>query len=137
MRWLLSMTLITAATTAGAQENPAASLERMSWDAPCAEIREHLATALDRNDAIAADARQGVQTHLDQAAEAGGDRAACLEPLKQAYDELVAAYENTPASPNILGGATTAPGDPAAVEPESLEGPLTGRRVGENPEGFD
>jgi len=137
MHRLAPLLLAVAATGAVAQEPPAVSLDRMSWDASCAEIRGHLATALERNAEIARDARRGIRDRLDAAAEVEGDRAACLAPLKDAYDRLVAAYGRTGSSVNILGGATDAPDEPAAVEPETLEGPRTGDRIGGDPDASD
>lgn len=119
------------ALPAAAQERPAASLERMSWDESCAAIHDHLQTALDRNDEIAADARQSIQVRLDAGIAEEGDRTACLEELKEAYDQLAMAYGRTAPSANVLGGATAAPEEPAKADPETIEGPLTGERIGE------
>lgn len=115
----------------GAPNGPATELERMSWDEPCAAIRAHLATALEANAAIPADSRTAIAALLARA-DPEAERAACLTPLKEAYDRLVAAYERTPASANILGGASAAPADPTAVEPETIEGKRTGERLGED-----
>jgi hypothetical protein len=121
--------ILAALVPARAQEGPATELDRMSWDEPCAQIREHLATALAANPEIPAESRAAIEAKL-AAADPQAERAACLAPLKEAYDRLVAAYDRTPASANILGGATAAPEDPAKVDPETIEGPRTGERIG-------
>ncbi len=112
-----------------AQDGPATELDRMSWDEPCVEIRDHLATALDANAEIPADTRAAIEAKLAEA-DPQAEREACLAPLKDAYDRLVAAYERTPASANILGGATAAPEEPSEVDPDTIEGPRTGERIG-------
>ena len=119
---------------AAAQDRPAASLERMSWDESCAAIHDHLQTALDRNEEIAGDARTSIQRRLDAGIAEAGDRTACLEELKEAYDQLALAYDRTAESANVLGGATAAPADPTKVDPATIEGPRTGERIGEEAE---
>jgi hypothetical protein len=121
--------LLAATPTALAGDGPATELSRMSWDEPCAAIRDHLATALDANAAIPADTRTAIEAKLAEA-DVDAEREACLAPLKDAYDRLVAAYERTPASANVLGGATAAPEEPSKVDPETIEGPRTGERIG-------
>jgi len=133
---IVAALLATIGTGDGLRAQPATELDRLSWDEPCEEIQAHLETALDRNDDISADRRQAIADRLN-AADPSAERAACLEPLKDAYDRLVAAYGATGSSANILGGASSAPSDPAAVTPERVEGPRTGERVGENPSAFD
>jgi hypothetical protein len=124
-------------TSAHAQERPAASLERMSWNESCTAIHAHLQTALQANEAIAADVRTTIAERLAAGLAQAGDRSACLGELKEAYDQLAAAYGRTAPSANVLGGATTAPADPAAAVPERVEGQRTGERIGENPRAFD
>jgi hypothetical protein len=125
----LPFTVLALAPAATAQNGPATELERMSWDESCAEIRDHLSGALEANAAIRPDARAEIRAQLRRA-DVDAERAACLAPLKEAYDLLVAAYERTPASPNILGGATDAPDTPTQVTPETIEGERTGERIG-------
>ncbi len=127
----LLLTVLALAPAATAQNGPATELERMSWDDSCAEIRAHLSEALEANAAIAPDARAEIEAQL-RSADVDAERATCLAPLKEAYDLLVAAYERTPGSANILGGATDAPGTPTQVTPETVEGPRTGERIGED-----
>ncbi|NBB69650.1 MAG: hypothetical protein GVY33_04895 [Alphaproteobacteria bacterium] len=112
-----------------AQDGPATELDRMSWDEPCAAIRDHLTRALEANAEIPAATRAEIDAQLARS-DPGAERAACLAPLKAAYDRLVAAYEATSASANILGGATDAPQRPSKVHPESVEGKRTGERIG-------
>jgi len=125
----LPLAALAIAPAAGARNGPATELERMSWDESCAEIRDHLRAALDANAEIAPDARAEIRDQLGRA-DVDADRPACLAPLKEAYDLLVAAYERTPASANILGGATDAPATPTVVTPEAVEGQRTGERLG-------
>jgi hypothetical protein len=112
-----------------AQDGPATELERMSWDEPCAAIRDHLTRALEANAEIPAATRAEIEAQLARA-DPGAEREACLAPLKAAYDRLVAAYEETSASANILGGASDAPHEPTRVRPETIEGKRTGERIG-------
>jgi len=114
---------------AGAQDGPATELERMSWDDSCAAIRDHLTRALEANAEIPAVTRAEIEAQLARA-DPAAEREACLAPLKEAYDRLVAAYEETSASANILGGATAAPQEPSKVQPETVEGKRTGERIG-------
>jgi hypothetical protein len=109
----------------------------MSWDSSCAVIHDQFQTALERNEEIAADTRSTIQQLLDEAAAREGDRTACLARLKEAYDQLALAYGRTAGSANVLGGATTAPEEPAEVDPRTLEGERTGDIIGDSPEAFD
>jgi hypothetical protein len=134
--WVAAAFLFAAAPVL-AEERPAATLDRMSWDSSCAVINDQFQTALDRNEQIAADTRSTIQQLLDQAAANEGDRTVCLETLKQAYDELALAYGRTAGSANVLGGATTAPEEPAKVDPRTLEGERTGEVIGDAPAASD
>ncbi|MFP4126578.1 MAG: hypothetical protein ACLFU0_08025 [Alphaproteobacteria bacterium] len=125
----LPLAALAVAAAATADDGPATQLERMSWDESCAEIRAHLRAALDANAEIAPDARADIRDPLRRA-DIDADRAACLPPLKEAYDLLVAAYERTSGSANILGGATDAPATPTEATPETVEGQRTGERLG-------
>ena len=122
--------LVIAPQAARTADGPATELERMSWAEPCGEIRAHLSQALEANAAIGPDARADIRAALERA-DPDAERATCLAAAKEAYDRLVAAYERTPASANVLGGATDAPGTPTAIEPETFEGKRAGEPIGD------